>query len=72
MNRRIDIDVEDLERLFGALRYAIERVRDAEPAVAQFLDDELSEVKAHLENEHTGADIAVEIDAVLKFLGGNT
>lgn len=72
MSRRTDIDVEDLERLFAALHYAIERTKELEPSVSQYLETEFAEVKAHIENEHTGTDIAVEIDAVLKFLGGDS
>jgi len=67
MAQRVDIDAEDLKRLVEALRYAITKTGGS--VLSDYLDAELTEVLEHIENEHRGADIAQEIDAVLAFIG---
>jgi hypothetical protein len=68
---RVDIDVDDFERLVGCLRYAISKTKESDPGMSRFLEYELTEILGHVTNEQGGAEIAHEIGDILSFIGGN-
>lgn len=68
MAHRVDIDAKDLNKLFELLEDAISHIQEI--SVSDRLGKELAQIKVRLDNEHTGDEIAQEIDVVLQFIGG--
>ena len=72
MARYIEVEQRDLQKLFDAISYVVDRYSGKDNAMCEFLLESLNEVKDHVENESLGGghDTALEIERVLDYFGG--
>jgi len=67
----VSVELKDVGSLMEAIQYVVDR--EGEPITketAEYLQETLSRVQRHIDNEHYGDAAATEITRVLDFLGG--
>lgn len=66
----IQVEERDLTRLVEMLQYVSLRVRDVDPVLSANVNEVLTGVLKRVLNERRGCREAIEVDAILSFLGG--